>query len=50
MGYIYEAIDRAKEAISNAFSGKEERYNNIIEIIDRRWDVQLHRPLHVAGM
>ncbi|RWR88718.1 hypothetical protein CKAN_01775400 [Cinnamomum micranthum f. kanehirae] len=49
MGYIYEAMDRAKEAISNAFGGKEERYNNIFEIIDRRWDVQLHRPLHAAG-
>ncbi|RWR76251.1 hypothetical protein CKAN_00468500 [Cinnamomum micranthum f. kanehirae] len=49
MGYIYEAMDRAKEAISNAFGGKEERDNNIFEIIDRRWDVQLHRPLHAAG-
>ncbi|RWR84728.1 hypothetical protein CKAN_01355300 [Cinnamomum micranthum f. kanehirae] len=49
MGYIYEAMDRAKEAISNAFGEKEERYNNIFEIIDRRWDVQLHRPLHATG-
>ncbi|RWR83606.1 hypothetical protein CKAN_01236600 [Cinnamomum micranthum f. kanehirae] len=49
MGYIYEAMDWAKEAISNAFGGKEERYNNIFEIIDRRWDVQLHCPLLAAG-
>ncbi|RWR93346.1 hypothetical protein CKAN_02259300 [Cinnamomum micranthum f. kanehirae] len=46
---FYEAMNRAKEPISNAFGGKEERYNNIFEIIDRRWDVQLHRPLHAAG-
>ncbi|RWR90850.1 hypothetical protein CKAN_01997200 [Cinnamomum micranthum f. kanehirae] len=49
MGYIYEAMDWAKEAISNAFGGKEERYNNIFEIIDSWWEVQLHRPLHAAG-
>ena len=34
MGYKYEAMDRAKEAIASAFGGKEERYNNIFEIID----------------
>ena len=34
MGYIYEAMDRAKEAFASAFGGKEERYNNIFEIID----------------
>ena len=32
--YIYEAMDRAKEAFASAFGGKEERYNNIFEIID----------------
>ncbi|RWR88537.1 hypothetical protein CKAN_01755600 [Cinnamomum micranthum f. kanehirae] len=42
-------MDRAKEAIASAFGGKEERYNNIFEIIDRRWDVQMHRPLHATG-
>ncbi|GMQ01633.1 hypothetical protein CsSME_00048203 [Camellia sinensis var. sinensis] len=49
MGYIYEAMDRAKEAIANAFDGKEEKYKEIFEIIDQRWDIQLHRPLHAAG-
>ena len=32
--YIYEAMDRAKEAFASAFGGKEQRYNNIFEIID----------------
>ncbi|KAL4638941.1 hypothetical protein ACB092_03G182200 [Castanea dentata] len=49
MGYIYEAMDQAKEAIEKYFNRREERYREIFEIIDRRWDCQLHRPLHVAG-
>lgn len=49
MGYIYKAMDRAKEAIANAFDGNEEKYKEIFEIIDQRWDIQLHRPLHAAG-
>jgi hypothetical protein len=28
---------------------KEEKYKEIFKIIDRRWDCQLHRPLHAAG-
>ena len=48
MGYIYEAMDRAKECIANSFDHKEEKYNKIFKIIDKRWDVQVHRPLHAA--
>ncbi|RDX86293.1 hypothetical protein CR513_32390, partial [Mucuna pruriens] len=40
MGYIYEARDRAKEAIK--------KYKDIFAIIDKRWDDQLHHPLHAA--
>ena len=36
MGYIYEAMDQAKEAIEKSFNGREERYKEIFEIIDRR--------------
>ncbi|XP_042387453.1 uncharacterized protein LOC121979531 [Zingiber officinale] len=49
MGYIYEAMDRAKEAIVASFNNNEEKYRNIFEFIDKRWNIQLHRPLHVAG-
>ncbi|XP_028082295.1 uncharacterized protein LOC114283626 [Camellia sinensis] len=49
MGYIYEAMDRAKKCIASSFDHKEERYNEIFEIIDKRWDVQLHRPLHAVA-
>ena len=49
MGYIYEAMDRAKEQIAKNFQNVESRYKKVWEIIDKRWDYQLHRPLHAAG-
>ncbi|XP_058207975.1 uncharacterized protein LOC131321014 [Rhododendron vialii] len=48
-GYIYEAMDRAKETIINTFGGDEDKYKTVFEIIDARWEVQLHQPLHSAG-
>lgn len=49
MGYIYEAMDRAKEEIAKNFRGVKKRYKKIWKIIDERWDLQLHRPLHAAA-
>ena len=49
IGYIYEAMDRAKEAIARAFDDNEARYKDIFEIIDKRLEIQLHRPLHAVG-
>ncbi|KAH6767242.1 hAT dimerization domain-containing protein / transposase-like protein [Perilla frutescens var. hirtella] len=49
MGYIYEAMDRAKETIAKSFSMDEEHYKEAFEFIDRRWECQLHQPLHAAG-
>ncbi|XP_058002221.1 uncharacterized protein LOC110632739 [Hevea brasiliensis] len=49
MGYIYEAMDRAKEAIANSFNGNEEKYKRKFEIVDARWSLQLYRPLHAIG-
>ncbi|XP_028803194.1 uncharacterized protein LOC114758322 [Neltuma alba] len=49
MPYIYEATDRAKEEIANNFEKKESRYKKIWKIIDTRWNLQLHRPLHAAA-
>ncbi|XP_059063571.1 uncharacterized protein LOC131057612 [Cryptomeria japonica] len=37
MGYIYEGMDRAKEAIRSIYAGDEDKYGPIWEIIDRRW-------------
>ena len=49
MGYIYEAMDRAKEAIAKSFGHKEENYEMAFKFIDTRWECQLHQPLHAAG-
>lgn len=49
MVYIYAAMDRDKEAIARSFKMKQEKYENVFEIIDRRWNCQLHQPLHAAG-
>ncbi|XP_073152814.1 uncharacterized protein [Henckelia pumila] len=49
MGYIYDAMDRAKEAIAASINKNEEKYYGIFEIIDKRWNIQLHHPLHAAG-
>ena len=49
MGYIYEVMTRAKETIQKSFLSNEEKYKEIFEIIDRRWEIQLHQPLHAAG-
>lgn len=49
MGYIYEAMDRAQEAIAKAFKGNVAKYSDVFELIDKRWECQLHRPLHAAG-
>ena len=49
MGYIYKAMYRAKEAIAKSLNSNEEKYKDISTIIDKRWELQLHRHLHAAG-
>nr|XP_016468074.1 PREDICTED: uncharacterized protein LOC107790635 [Nicotiana tabacum] len=49
IGYLYEAMDRAKEAIRDSFSDKK-KYKRVFEMIDKRWSSQIHRPLHAAGL
>ncbi|KAJ0042719.1 hypothetical protein Pint_18504 [Pistacia integerrima] len=49
IGYIYEAMRRAKNQIAKNFNNVEHRYREIWKIIDTRWDFQLHRPLHAAA-
>lgn len=36
MGYIYAAMDRAKDAIAKSFKGKKEKYAKVFEVIDKR--------------
>eukprot|EP00253_Pinus_taeda_P011454 PITA_11454 len=49
MGFIYEAMDQAKEQIKRAYKDKVANYGPIWAIIDERWNNQLHRPIHAAG-
>ncbi|XP_042019101.1 uncharacterized protein LOC121766939 [Salvia splendens] len=49
MGYIYEVMDRCKETISKSFKGNEDKYKRAFDVIDSRWNDQLHKPLHVVG-
>ena len=49
MRYIYEAMDRAKEQIKKNLNDVKARYSRSWGIIDERWNLQLHRPLHVAA-
>ncbi|XP_010471706.1 PREDICTED: uncharacterized protein LOC104751456 [Camelina sativa] len=49
MGYMYAAMDRAKETVMKSFNMREEHYKTAFEIIDKRLEFQLHRPLHAAG-
>ena len=54
MGYLYEAMDRAKEAIHTYYEHMgdqgEERLQMIWGVIDQRWNNTLHRPIHAAGL
>ncbi|RVW13610.1 hypothetical protein CK203_088822 [Vitis vinifera] len=36
LGYIYEAMNRAKDTIVRSFNGNEEKYKEIFNIIDKR--------------
>ena len=49
MGYIYESMDSAKEAIRAFFAGNHEKYGPIWDVIDKRWHNLLHRPIHAAA-
>jgi len=54
MGYLYEAMDRAKEAVRSYYDDKGDdgfqRQLLLWEVIDDRWNNTLHRPIHAAGL
>ncbi|XP_057755684.1 uncharacterized protein LOC130974860 [Arachis stenosperma] len=49
MGFIFEGMRNAKETIKTNFGCVKKSYEPIWEIIDGRWESQLHRPLHAAA-
>ncbi|KAL4186688.1 hypothetical protein AMTRI_Chr09g35200 [Amborella trichopoda] len=49
MGFIYDAMKRAKNEIAENLGDDAAKYVPIWVIIDDKWDRQLHRLLHAAG-
>lgn len=49
MGFIYGAIDEAKMKISKNLDGQVSSYKEIWDIIDLKWEKQLHRDLHATA-
>ncbi|XP_039138761.1 nonsense-mediated mRNA decay protein 2-like [Dioscorea cayenensis subsp. rotundata] len=49
MGFIYGVMDKAIEEITTNLGGQVADYKEIWDIIDEKWDYQLHQPLHAAA-
>eukprot|EP00253_Pinus_taeda_P018628 PITA_18628 len=49
IGYIYEAMDQAKEKIRATYKDRLAEYGHIWEIIENRWNNQFHHPIHPTG-
>eukprot|EP00253_Pinus_taeda_P026204 PITA_26204 len=54
MGYLYEAMDRAKEAIGAYYDDKGDdgfqKQLLLWGVIDEQWNNTLHRPIHAAEL
>jgi hypothetical protein len=56
IGYLYEAIDRAKEAIKYFYEGRYPRDNGLekqlmlSERIEHQWNGKLHCPMHATKL
>jgi hypothetical protein len=51
MGYLYEAMDRAKETIRAYYVGKGHKFRRqmlLWDLIDTRWTGMLHRPIRAT--
>ena len=46
---INTTIEKAKNTISKSLKGDITKYHHVFQIINKRWECQLHRPLHAAG-
>jgi len=49
MGFLYGALLEAKNDISERFDNEEVKFQEVFNIIDKRWDNKLKSPLHRAG-
>ncbi|XP_021979333.1 uncharacterized protein LOC110875443 [Helianthus annuus] len=49
MGFLYGAMDACKEKITKNLNNVVASYKEIWNIIDEKWDFQMHRDLHAAA-
>jgi hypothetical protein len=49
MGYVYDGMQRAKNAIKAMFRNRKSSYKPYTDIIKARWDKHLKRELHAAA-
>lgn len=50
IGFLYGAIDQAKEEIKSNLDDDISKYKEILDIIDQKWDMRKHqRDLHAAA-
>jgi hypothetical protein len=49
MGFLYASMDQAKEEIKASLDNELGAYNEIIQIIESKWENQMARPLHAAA-
>jgi len=49
MGFVYQEMLDARNQIKKNFDDNESKYKPILEIVDKRWSIQLHLLLYVAG-
>jgi len=45
--YLHKATDKAKKVVKS-FNNNASKYKDVFEIIDKRWNIQLHHPLHAT--
>jgi len=48
ISFIYQAMMDARNQIKKNFGDNESKYKQILDIVDRRWNVQLHHLLHAV--
>jgi hypothetical protein len=49
MGFLYGSLVEAKNEMSKRFNNDKKKFEDVFDIIDRRWDSKLKTPLHRAG-
>ncbi|XP_031394428.1 uncharacterized protein LOC116205873 [Punica granatum] len=47
--FIYNEMEKAKQKIKTNFKDDRKSYDPVWKVIDERWEVHLHRPLHAAA-